>query len=320
MFCVITLCTISIHAMKRPRRIELQEPPSKKAATQKKIDNSNVFSFIIKSEILPLSTIIEAHHKHFEAIDTFNHLSLTNKTLNTILNDQTNMLACIKQIAAKFDCSHQRTAKKLRIKSANEIHDWQELLYAGVNEALANPHFATKPLDCLLKMKADINFTYYGIQETLLAVVLQNYHRNESRRIVIDWLLTNHAKIGPITKHKRCAATLALYARDMASAKRLFDHPQFDPHHIDSNGNTLLHHCITVLWQSRHRGMTAQRETDSILQFIEKLLKLGVLIFIKNTKGCTAFMIAKAMKDASTINLLDKYRLSQLQGNQRQQA
>lgn len=309
---------IPTHAMKRQRSIELEEHLAKKQANHDQdIPYFDGFSFIVQKKILPLSTIVQsqsAFHSYsefYETISTFNYLSLTSKALNTTLNDQTNMFESIKQIADKFDYSHQQVAQHLRIKSANEIYDWQELLRAGVCDALSSTFFTERSLNRLLNMGADINFTYYGQQATLLAIALQNVHLNITRTELIDWLLANGAKIGSITKHKHCAVTFALYAHDMALMEKLFDDPQFNPHHIDSEGNTLIHHCLSIIQLNLNQGMMGEERIYHMQQFIEKLLELDVDISIKNTKGCTVLMMAKAMRDIPTINLLEKYVSSQ---------
>lgn len=317
---MIALCTISAHAMKRPRSIELEESSSKKPTINNKIDNSDAFSFIVKNKILPLSTIIEAHRKYPQAIRTLNRLSLTNKALNAILNNQKDMFDCIKQISERFGHSHQRTARDLRIKMANEIHDWQELFYAGVSEALSSPHFSLRPLNRLVKMGIDINFTYYRDQETILAIALRNPYRNTMKKRIIDWLIENGTDTITINNSNHCATAIALQENDVIHAKKFFAHSQFNPHHVDTDGNTLLHHFIATLQRNKYRGTIGQKTTYDIRQLIERLLAMGIDISIANTKGCTALMMATKLRDAPTINLLEKYALSQLQGNQGQQA
>jgi len=304
--------------MKRPR-----ESTQEAAVTHKKQalyvpPGIDTFSFLVEQQIFPLTYIIDVSDEYKQVIATFQNISETNKPLNAYLNNGTVVLNLIKQTSYTFRSSDQRVGRDLRIKIAKRIHNVQELLYAGIHEALANSVDTLDHLDFLIKdMGADINFTYHSLQRqsstlytnraTLLAITFQNKYRKKTKNKIIGWLLDNDAILEPITKNKDSAAALAFYHNNQSLLQKIFTHPQFNPHHADCNRDTLLHHCIRALQQRKGKGVITQTQIVNTTRLVEQLLIKGIDASIANTEGITALMMAENLGYLSIINSLKRY-------------
>lgn len=302
----VVLCTISLHAMKRPRPQKLQENDQKKQALKKEPFD---FFFLDQQQIVPFSTIIHESRTIIIAASAFDSLSRTNKALNEYFNKRSVMLNLVKHISTHFNQSNQYTARILSIKTANEIHDAQELLYAYMYGAQENPQYVMQPLSRLAStMGVDVNYTYRRNQQTPLAIILKEPYQCESKTRIIDWLINHGASIAPITKDRDSAASIALYRNNFASLDKFLSHKDFNPNYIGKNGNTLLHDCLIILQrkkQSSRNETTFLRKVNKIKPIILHLLGKKIDVSIANHDEKTPLMLAKRLSYDSITILLE---------------
>lgn len=322
----IVLCTVPLDAMKRPRpqKVEENDSNKKQALEAKPFD----FFFLDQQQILPFKKIIHesqtiirtiSTHKSQtikKTISTFDSLSLTSKSFNEHFNKKPVMLDIIKEISANFNQSHQYVAQTFSIKSANDIYDTQELLYAYMHGAQKDPRFVIQQLDDLANnMNIIVNYTYCRNQQTALAAVLKDAPKGVAKVKIVDWLLAHGAIIAPITKDNDSAASIALYRNDFQLLEKFLFHKDFNPNYIGKNGNTLLHDCLIVLQgkkDSAHYQATYLKKAIAIIPIIRFLLNRNIDLSIVNNMGKTPHMIAKRLADLRITELLENKKSPQL--------
>lgn len=311
-FVIALSITTPTFAMKRQHAGEIKSSQKKQKINDiAQAPYFDTFSFIIEQKILTLQTIIKAKGTYPKTIQTFHSFFFTTKALNTFMNNKERVADLIGEIAQQHNRSHQEVAVDLRVQITKSIYIQQEHLVASVKTMLQDPRFTLKPLNDLLEKGAQVNFTYYKNQETLLAIALKDPHRSQSRPKAINWLLENGATIGPIRRDQKCAATIALENHDLEHAEKIFAHPKFNPHHIDNDGNTLLHDCINYLFQRKKRRQSNHLASTCVYKLIKKLLSSGIDITPKNFQDITALNLAEALTYAPIIELLKNH----LEGN-----
>lgn len=307
-FAVI-LCTISLHAMKRPRTEIVEENgPCKKQAIEEQ-PCFGTFPSFIQQKILPSSAIVYVSETCIVAASTLESLSRTCKTLNAHINKRPIMLDIIREISTIFNQSQQFVGQILSIKTAKEIHDAQELLYAYMRALQVDPRYVIQPLDRLAKtLKVDVHYTYDRNQQTPLATILKEPYNNEAKSKIIDWLLEHGASINSITRNNDSAASIALRCKDLDSFQKFCSHKDFNPNHVGESGNTLLHDCIMILQRkknsSRHRDPFL-RKVDKIMPIILELLRKKTDISVANHAEETPLMLAIKLDHEPITRLLE---------------
>jgi ankyrin repeat protein len=300
---VIALCTISLHAMKRQRTEIVEENSSCKKLVLEEKPHFDTFLFLIQQPILAL-VIIDKSKTCILAASALESLSRTCKAFNEHFNNRPVMLNLVKQISTHFNQSNQYVARVLSIKTANKIHDTQELLYAYMHGAQENSQYVIQPLNHLeTTMGIDVNYTYGQDKTTPLAIILKESHQSQVKGKIIDWLLKRDATIAPVTKHRDSAASIALDHNDFELLGKFLFHKDFNPNYVGKNGNTLLHNCLIVLL-TKGKCSTCQKlcRSSEIIAIINYLLCKKIDLSITNHAGKTPLMLAKKL-DYDPINI-----------------
>jgi hypothetical protein len=308
---MVIFCAFSLQGMKRPRT-EITENTSKKqcilhaATITPLLDN---LTFIIQQNMLPISTILDAHKIYFGTIQQFKNLYATNKTLHAILRNQNYMLNTIKHISLKFGYSHQTAARNLPSK---ETLCAQELFISVVKNRTISPSSLLIALAQAIKQNIDINFTYGNQQETSLAIALKQRKspvniKQKVKNILIDWHLQNNARISSIQKNGACVAKIILEGNDFAQLSKFLHLPHFNPHTLDSDENNLLHDCINTMARLKAKKSLDGISFDMLHNYLKQLLTMKVNPTQQNCYLTTPLILAKRLGDESIISLLEKH-------------
>jgi ankyrin repeat protein len=228
-----------------------------------------------------------------EAAQTINALAQTNKKFNILINEPLFSKNLIKNLAIKFDCSHETIAKSL---CTQQTKQQLKLQYKLKNLCYTQRNVLPTQLSEFIAQHVDLDFTYNDdlSNKTLLMMSIRR-----AKNDIFNFLITEGANINNCNTNGLTALALTTEWKIHASyLTQILSHPQLTINQQDKNGTSALLHCLM--------SRKSHPITSTFIITVKKLLDAGADPELANNDGLTPLIAAQDLGNNQLITIITK--------------